>query len=70
MPYGVMGILVNIGPGNGLLPNNIKPLFQSMLSHHQWGHLAFNRMQFHNVLDISLKNIFKCYVTFSLALVS
>ena len=34
MPYGDLS-LVNIGPGNGLLPDGTKPLPDPMLTYHQ-----------------------------------
>ena len=30
-------IWVNIGSGNGLLPDGTKPLPEQMLTYHQWG---------------------------------
>ena len=33
--YMVSGILVNIGSGNGLLPDSTKPLPEPMLTYHQ-----------------------------------
>ena len=38
--------LVNIGSGNGLLPDGTKPLPEPMLTNHQWGLVAFTRGQF------------------------
>ena len=34
-------IWVNIGSGNGLLPDGTKPLPEPMLTYHQWGLVAF-----------------------------
>ena len=34
-------ILVNIGSGNGLLPDGTKPLPEPMLTNDQWGIVAF-----------------------------
>ena len=34
-------ICVNIGSGNGLLPDGTKPLLKPMLTNHQWGLEAF-----------------------------
>ena len=34
-------IRVNIGSGNGLLPDSTKPLPEPMLTHHHQGHVAF-----------------------------
>ena len=42
-----MQILVNIGLGNGLVPDGTKPLPQPRLTYHQWGLLAFSWGQFH-----------------------
>ena len=39
--------LVNIDSGNGMLPDNTKPLPGSMLINHQWGLVAFTWGQFH-----------------------
>ena len=35
--YGATEILVNIGSGNGLLPDGIKPLPEPVLTYHQYG---------------------------------
>ena len=35
------GIYVNIGSGNGLLPDGTKPLPESMLTNGQWSVVAF-----------------------------
>ena len=35
------GIKVNIGSGNGLLPNGTKPLPEPMLANDQWSVVAF-----------------------------
>ena len=40
MPYGDM-VWVNIGPGNGLLPDGTNPLPEPMLTCHQWCSVAF-----------------------------
>ena len=40
--------LVNIGSGNGLLPDGTKPLPEPMLSHHQRGNVEFIWGQFHD----------------------
>ena len=39
--------LVNIGSGNGLLPDGNKPLPEPMLINHQWGLVAFTWGRFH-----------------------
>ena len=38
---------VNIGPGNGLLPDGTKPLPEPMLTYDEFGALAYSREQFH-----------------------
>ena len=38
---------VNIGSGNGLLPDGTKPLPESVLTNHQWGLAAFISEHFH-----------------------
>ena len=40
-------IWVNIGSGNGLLPDNTKPLPEPMLTDHQWSPVTFILGQFH-----------------------
>ena len=39
-------IWVNIGPGNGLLPDGTKPLPEPVLTDHQWGFMTFIWGQF------------------------
>ena len=56
----VIGIWVNLGSGNGLLPVGTKPLPKPMLTNHQWGLVPFTWGQFHRKysrykLDICLK---------------
>ena len=41
-------ILVNIGLGNGLLPDGTKPLTEPVLINHQWERLVFTWGQFHS----------------------
>ena len=43
----VAGILVNIGSGNGLLPDGTMPLPEPMLTYHHYGPVMFIRGQFH-----------------------
>ena len=57
-------ILVNIGSGNGLLPDSTKPLPEPMLTYHQYGPVIFIWEQFHKgyipqpkTIKISLKII-------------
>ena len=40
-------IWVNIGLGNGLLPDGTKPLPEPMLAYHQWGPKTFTWKKFH-----------------------
>ena len=40
-------IWVNIGSGNGLLPDGTKPLPEPMLTDHQWSPVTFILRQFH-----------------------
>ena len=40
-------ILVNIGSGNGLVPNGAKPIPEPVLTYHQWGPATFIWGQFH-----------------------
>ena len=40
-------IWVNIGSGNGLMPDNTKPLPEPMLTDHQWSSVTFIIGQFH-----------------------
>ena len=48
-PYGVIDdkIRINIGSGNGLLPDSTTPLPQPMLTSHWWSSVAFTGEQFH-----------------------
>ena len=41
MPFGTAEVEVNIGSGNGLLPNGTKPSPEPMLTYHQYGSLKF-----------------------------
>ena len=41
------GIYINIGSGNGLLPDGTKPLPEAVLTNDQWGIVAFTWKQFH-----------------------
>ena len=43
----VTKIWVNIGSGNGLLPDVTEPLPEPMLTYHQWGPVALFQRQFH-----------------------
>ena len=44
----VTEIWVNIGSGNGLLPDGTKPLHEPMLTDQQWSPVTFILRQFHN----------------------
>ena len=59
----VTEIWVNIGSGNGLLPDSTKPLPQPMLTDHQWGPMTFILGEFHNTClnHQSLKSIWKLH---------
>ena len=39
--------VVNIGSGNGLLPQGTRPLPEPMLTYHQWDPVSFTWVQFH-----------------------
>ena len=52
------GIWVNIGSGNGLLPDGTKPLPEPTLTYHHWGFVSFTILhEMHKifVFDIHLK---------------
>ena len=40
-------ILLNIGQGNGLLPDDTKSLFKPMFTPQRWSHVMFNWGQYH-----------------------
>ena len=46
IPYMVTKICVNIGSGNGLLPDSTKPFPEPMLADHQWSPVTFIWMAF------------------------
>ena len=52
-------IWVNIGSGNGLLPDGTKPLPERMLIHHQLGSLAFIWVLQPSITKISWKITFQ-----------
>ena len=54
-------IWVNIGSGNGLLPDGTKPLPEPMLTDHQWSPVTFILGQFHKrcLNHQSLKSVWK-----------
>ena len=54
-------IWVNIGSGNGLLPDGTKPLQESMLTDHQWSPVTFILGWFHKrcLNHQSLKSVWK-----------
>ena len=55
-------IWVDIGSGNGLLPDGTKPLPEPMLTDHQWGSGTFILGQFHKIClnHQSLKFLWNC----------
>ena len=57
-------ILVNIGSGNGLLPDGTKPLPEPMLTDHQWSPVTFILEQFHRryLKHQSVKPVWKLHV--------
>ena len=57
-------IWVNIGSGNGLLPDGTKPLPEPMLTDHQWGPETFILGQFHKrcLNHQSLKSVSKLHI--------
>ena len=64
MPYSE--IWVNIGSGNGLLPDGTKPLPEPMLTDHQWSPVTFILGQFHKrcLNHQSLKSVWKLRLKF------
>ena len=54
-------IWVNIGSGNGLLPDGTMPLPEPMLTDHLWSSVAFISVQFHKTClnHQSLKSVWK-----------
>ena len=44
-------IWVNIGSGNGLLPDGTKPLPEPVLTDHQWSPVTFILGQFHSTIN-------------------
>ena len=59
-------IWVNIGSGNGLLPDGTKPLPEPMLTDHQWSPVTFIWGQFHKrcLNHQSLKSVRKLHIIF------
>ena len=47
-------IWVNIGSGNGLLPDGTKPLPEPMLIDRQWGPMTFIFGQFHEMPQLTV----------------
>ena len=60
----VTEIWVNLGPGNGLLPDGTKPLPEPMLTDHQWSPMTFILGQFQKrcLNHQSLKSVWKLYI--------
>ena len=55
-------ILVNIGPGNGLVPYGTKQLPQPILNYHQWDTSNTSQLIFcENILDVIPKNAYRLY---------
>ena len=53
---------VNIGSGNGLLPDSTKPLPEPLLTNHQWGSVAFPETNFTECTqDMNSQNEFEKY---------
>ena len=48
----VTEIWVNIGSGNGLVPDSTKPLSEPILTDHRWSPVTFILRQFHNHLRV------------------
>ena len=61
-PYGDR-VLVNIGSGNGLLPDGTKPLPEPMLTNHHWNLVTFISGRFHKrcLNHQSLKFVWKLH---------
>ena len=59
-------IWVNIGSGNGLLPDATKPLPKPMLTNHLWSPVSFILGQFHKrcLNHQSLKSVWKIHLKF------
>ena len=58
-----MEIWVNIGSGNGLLPDGTKPLPEPMLTDSQWSPVIFLLGQFHKrCLNHQSLNLFENYM--------
>ena len=57
-------IWVNIGSGNGLLPDGTKPLPEPMLTDHQWSPVTFIPGQFHKrcLNHQSFKSVWKLHI--------
>ena len=60
-------IWVNIGSGNGFLPDGTKPIPEPMLTDHQWSPVTFILRQFHKrcLNHQSLKSIWKLHIKIS-----
>ena len=61
MPYGVK-VPVNIGQGNGLLPDATKPLPELMLTSHQWDNKTVNQIT--GCWENFLLNVICCFENF------
>ena len=56
-------IWVNIGSGNGLVPDSTKPLPEPMLTNHQWSPVTFRSGQFHKRCLNHQSNPFENYMS-------
>ena len=62
-PYGDIDLLVDADSGNGLLPDNTKPLPETMLIYHQWVLWHSYEINFSgNTHDINLWDQFENYI--------
>ena len=59
-------ICVNIGSGNGLLPDGTKPLPEPMLTDHHWSPVTFISGQYHQrcLNHQSLKSVWKLHIQY------
>ena len=53
----VSQIRLNIGSGNGLLPDSTKPLPKLILTYHPWGSVALTEDIAQEVMKISIRNL-------------
>ena len=61
-PFSSGLVTVNIGSGNGLLPDSTKPVPEPILTYHEWGFMVFTLEQFRSeVQGTVLYNKFEKY---------